>query len=78
MYEYGAGLSEAWRALTKFAADAKEAVYDGVKRKFESLEIRISEPVAEYFARVHVILKEVEDLRAVVMKEKVMWSWRKR
>ena len=29
-------LSEAWRALTKIAADAEEAAYDGAKREFET------------------------------------------
>ena len=49
-------LSEVWLALTKIAAETQEEACDRVKREFESLEIRVSEPFAEYFARVHVIL----------------------
>ena len=49
-------LSEAWRALTKIAADAEEAAYDRAKREFESLEIGVSGCVGELFARVHFIL----------------------
>ena len=49
-------LSEAWRALMKIAADIEKAAYDRAKREFESLEIGVSESVAEYFVRVHVIL----------------------
>ena len=49
--------SEAWRALTKIAAETQEAAYDGGTREFESLEIGGSEPVAEYFARVHDIIR---------------------
>ena len=54
---YAGSLSEAWLAATKIAAGTKEAGYNRrVKREFESLEIGVSEPVTEYFARVHVIL----------------------
>ena len=49
-------LSEAWRALNKIAAGSQETAYDRAKREFESLEIGVSESVAENFARVHVIL----------------------
>ena len=52
-------LSEAWRALTKIAAEAQEAAYDRVKREFESLEIGASEPATEYFARVHMIVMKL-------------------
>ena len=52
-------LSETWRALTKTAAEPQEAAYDRAKREFESLEIGVSEPVAEYFIRVHVILMKL-------------------
>ena len=52
-------LSEAWRALTKIAADTEEAVYCRAKREFESLEIGVSESVAEYFACVHAILMKL-------------------
>ena len=52
-------LSEAWRALTKIAADTEEAAYDRAKREFESLEVGVSESVAEYFARLHVILMKL-------------------
>ena len=52
-------LSEAWRALTKTGAEIREAAYDRAKREFESLEIEASEPVAEYFSRVHVILMKL-------------------
>ena len=52
-------LSEAWRALTRIAAETQEAAYDRVKGDFESLEIGVCEPVAEYFARVHVVLMKL-------------------
>ncbi|CAN0415655.1 unnamed protein product, partial [Ascophyllum nodosum] len=52
-------LSEAWRALTKIAADTEEATYDRAKREFDTLEIRVRESVADYFARVHVILMKL-------------------
>ena len=52
-------LSEAWLAATKIAAGTEEAEYNRVNREFESLEIGVSEPVAEYFARVHVILMKL-------------------
>ncbi|CAM9854202.1 unnamed protein product, partial [Ascophyllum nodosum] len=52
-------LSEAWRALTKTAADTEEAAYERAKREFESLTIGVSDSVAEYFARVHVILMKL-------------------
>ena len=59
MVMYTGSLSEAWRALTKIAAETPEAAYGRVKREFESLEIGVSEYVAEYFARVHVILMKL-------------------
>ena len=49
-------LSEAWRALTKIAAETQEAAHDRAKREFESLEIGVSKCVPEYFPRVHVTL----------------------
>ena len=52
-------LSEAWRVLTEIAAETQEAAYDRAKNGFELLEIRVSEPVAESFARVHMILTEL-------------------
>ena len=52
-------LSEEWRALTKTAVEIREAAYDRAKGEFESLEIKVSEPVAEHFARVHVILMKL-------------------
>ena len=52
--------SEAWRALAKIADDSKEVAYDRTKRKFETLEIGASESVAEYFARVHIVLMKLE------------------
>ena len=51
-------LSKTWRALAKIAAETQEA-YDRAKREFESLEIGVSEPVAEYFARVQVTLMKL-------------------
>ena len=56
---YIGSLSEAWHALTKIAAETQEAAYGRVKREFESLEIGVSEPVAEYFARVHAVLMKL-------------------
>ena len=52
-------LSEAWRALTKIATETQKAAYDRAKREFESLEMGTNESVAEYFARVHVILTKL-------------------
>ena len=52
-------LSEAWRALTKIAAETQVAAYDRAKREFESLEIGVNEPVAKHFAQVHVILMKL-------------------
>ena len=52
--------SEAWRALAKIADESEEVAYDRTKREFETLEIGISESVAEYFARVHTILMRLE------------------
>ena len=52
-------LSEAWRAPTKIAADIEEAAYDRAKREFETRETGVRKPVAEYFARVHVILMKL-------------------
>ena len=52
-------LSEAWRALTKTAAETEEAAYNRARRGFESLEIGVSESAAECFARVHVILMKL-------------------
>ena len=49
--------SDVWRALTKTAADTQEEAYDRTESEFESLEIGVSENVAEYFARVRVVLK---------------------
>ena len=52
-------LSEAWWARTKTAAETQEAAYDSLNREFESLDLGVSESVAEYFARVHVILMKL-------------------
>ena len=46
--------SEAWRALTKIAAETREEAHDRAKSESESLKIGASETVAEYFARVLV------------------------
>ena len=43
----------------KIAADTQKAAHDRSKREVESLVIRVSEPVAEYFARVDVILTKL-------------------
>ena len=48
MVMYVGSLLEAWRALTKTAAETQKTAYNKVKKDFESLEIRVSEPVAEY------------------------------
>ena len=52
-------LYEAWHALTKIAAETEEAAHDIAKREFESLQIRVSESVAEYFPGVHIILMKI-------------------
>ena len=49
-------LSEAWRALTKIAAETENAAYDRAKQEFGSLEIGVRGSVAEYFARVYIVL----------------------
>ena len=48
--------SEAWSTLTKTAVEKQEVVYNRAKSKFESLEIRVTETVADNFARVHIVL----------------------
>ena len=58
--------SAAWRSLNKIAAETQEAAYDRAKRQLESLEIGVSEPVAEYFARVHAILMKLTRHHALV------------
>ena len=69
-------LSEAWCVLTKIAAETQETTSDRVKREFESLEIRVSESLAKYFARVHVILMKLTRHRvtppACEIKRRVM------
>ena len=52
--------TEAWRALAKIADKSEEVAYDRTKQEFETLEIGVSESVAEYFARVHIILMKLE------------------
>ena len=64
-------LSKGWRPLTKIAADTKVVAYDRVKREFESLEIRVSEPVAEYFTRVHVILMKLTRNQVITLARKI-------
>ena len=59
MVIYIGSLSEAWWALTKFAAETQEAADDRAKREFELLETGVSEPAAEYFARAHVTLTKL-------------------
>ena len=39
--------SEAWHALAKIADDSEEVAYDRTKRELETLEIEVSESVAE-------------------------------
>ena len=51
--------SETWRALTKIAAETREAANDRAKSEFESLEVRLNETAAEYFSRVHVCLTKL-------------------
>ena len=45
--------SEAWRALSKIAAETEDVPYDRTKREFETLEIGVNEYVTEYFARAY-------------------------
>ena len=52
--------SEAWRSLAKITDDSEEVAYGRTKRELEPLEIGVSESVAEYFARVHIILMKLE------------------
>ena len=52
--------SEAWRALAKIADDSEEVAYDRTKRELATLEIGVSEFVAEYFARLHIVLMKLE------------------
>ena len=51
---------EAWRALSKIAAKTEDVAYYRTKRESETLEIGLNEPVAEYFARVHIVLMKLE------------------
>ena len=52
--------SEAWCVLAKMADESEEVAYDRTKREFETLEIGVSKSVAEYFARVHIVLMKLE------------------
>ena len=52
--------SEAWRALSKIAAETEDDAYDRAKREFETLEIGANETVSEYFARVNIVLMKLE------------------
>ena len=52
--------SEAWRALSKIAAETEDDAYDRAKREFETLEIWTSATVSEYFARVNIVLMKLE------------------
>ena len=51
--------SEAWRALTKNAAETQVEAYDRARSEFESIKIGVSKPVAGHFARVHVALTKL-------------------
>ena len=52
--------SEAWRALKKIAVETEDDAHDRTKREFETLQMGDSETVSEYFARVNIILMELE------------------
>ena len=52
-------------ALTRIADESEEVAYDRVKREFENLEIEVSESITEYFARLHIILMELEGHKIV-------------
>ena len=52
--------SEAWRALSKIAAETEDDAYDRAKRELETLEIGANETVSEYFARVNIVLMKLE------------------
>ena len=52
--------SEAWRALSKIAAETEDDAYDRAKREFETLEIAANETVSEYFERVNIVLMNLE------------------
>ena len=51
--------SEVWRSLTQMAAQMQDTAYDRAKNELELLEIRVSETVAECFARVYVVLRKL-------------------
>ena len=53
-------LSGAWRALTRIADESEEVAYDGAKRKFENIEIGVSESMTENFARLHITMMKLE------------------
>ena len=56
--------SEAWCALTKIAAGTQErTAYERAKSEFKSLEIGVSETVAEYFARVNDVLTNLTNTK---------------
>ena len=52
--------SEAWRALSKIADETEDDAYDRAKREFETLEMGANESVSKYFARVNIVLMELE------------------
>ena len=52
--------SVAWRALKKMADETEDHAHDRAKREFETLQMGNSESVSEYFARVNIILMELE------------------
>ena len=52
--------SEAWRALSKIAAETEDDAYDRAKREFETLEMGANETVSQYLARVNIVLMKLE------------------
>ena len=52
--------SEAWRVLSKIAAETEDDAYDRAKREFKILEMGTNEYVSDYFARVNIVLMKLE------------------
>ena len=57
--------SEVWRALAKITDESEEVAYNRTKREIETLEIGVSESVAEYFARVYIVLVKLERYKII-------------
>ena len=64
-------LLEAWCKLKKFSAHTQETAYDRAKGEFERLERGVSESVAAYFTRVHVVSTKLMRHQATTLARKI-------